>query len=89
MFLLRSRLALFTATLAGLAVAAALSWAAMRTGDVQAQPVMSAPSCQCSAPTSIPGLSTQVVHCLCGGMACVLSQHSEPGASKNLMQCVK
>ena len=86
---MQSRGAWIAASLAGLALVLALSWVTLRAGPAQAQPVMTAPACQCSAPTAIPGLATQVVHCLCGGMACVLSQHSEPGASRNLMQCVK
>ena len=61
----------------------------LRWGQAQAQGVMSAPACQCSAPTSIASMSTQVVHCLCGGMSCVVSEHSGQGKNSNLMQCVK
>lgn len=53
------------------------------------QGVMSAPACQCSAPTSIPSMSTHVVHCLCGGMSCVVSEHGGQGRNANLLQCVK
>ena len=61
----------------------------LRWGQAQAQGVMSAPACQCSAPTSIASMSTQVVHCLCGGMSCVVSEHTGQGKNSNLMQCVK
>jgi hypothetical protein len=61
----------------------------LRWGQAEAQGVMSAPACQCSAPTSIASMSTQVVHCLCGGMSCVVSEHTGQGKNSNLMQCVK
>lgn len=61
----------------------------LRWGQAEAQGVMSAPACQCSAPTSIAGMSTNVVHCLCGGMSCALSEHTGQGKNSNLMQCVK
>ncbi len=54
-----------------------------------AQGVMSAPACQCSAPTAIPGISTTIVHCLCGGMSCVITEHTGLGKNGNLLQCVK
>lgn len=55
----------------------------------EAQGVMSAPACQCSAPTALPGISTTIVHCLCGGMSCVITDHTGPGKNSNLLQCVK
>lgn len=57
--------------------------------QAQTQGVMSAPACQCSAPTVIPGMSTTIVHCLCGGVACVITEHTGPGKNGNLLQCVK
>ena len=62
---------------------------ALRGDRAQAQGVMSVPACQCSAPTALPGLSGTVVHCVCGGISCVVSEHTGPGKSTNLMQCVK
>lgn len=62
---------------------------ALRADRAQAQGVMSVPACQCSAPTVLPGLSSTVVHCVCGGISCVVSEHTGPGKSTNLMQCVK
>ena len=50
---------------------------------------MAAPACQCSTATAVPGLDTSLVHCVCGGMTCVLSQHAAKGAADNLMQCVR
>ncbi len=58
-------------------------------GQAEAQSAMSAPACQCSAPTSIASMSTTVVHCLCGGISCVVSEHTGQGKNANLMQCVK
>jgi hypothetical protein len=74
-----------------LSLAAALIFAllGLRWGQAEAQGVMSAPPCQCSDPTSIPSMSTKVVHCLCGGMSCVVSEHTGQGKNSNLMQCVK
>ncbi|MEO7244524.1 MAG: hypothetical protein ABIX12_05180 [Rubrivivax sp.] len=67
-----------------LVVVAAL---AARDGRAQAPPnPMSAPACQCSGATAVPGLQTSVVHCLCGGMSCVLAQ---AGAAVPVMQCVR
>jgi hypothetical protein len=75
---------------------AALVWAALAFlphHKAEAQGVMSAPACQCSAPTELPALATQVVHCICGGLSCVVSQvaaSASPIAPRsNLMQCVK
>ena len=57
----------------------------------QAQPqgLMSAPACQCSPTTPIASMSTTLVHCICGGMSCVITEHKEQGKNTNLMQCVK
>lgn len=74
--------------LSALAGAAALaaSFAGLPAGRAEAQNIMAAPACQCSTATAIPELSAKVVHCLCGGMACVLS---EQRAGSQLMQCVR
>ncbi len=58
-------------------------------GRAEAQGLMSAPACQCSPATPIASMSTTVVHCICGGMSCVISEHKEQGKNTNLMQCVK
>ena len=57
----------------------------------QAQPqgLMSAPACQCSPTTPIASMSTTLVHCICGGISCVITEHKEQGKNTNLMQCVK
>lgn len=67
----------------------ALALLGLRWGHAEAQGVMSVPACQCSAPTSIPSMSTNVVHCLCGSMSCVVSENTSQGKNSNLMQCVK
>jgi hypothetical protein len=73
---------------AALAVTAAVLVAALaaRDGRAQAANPMSAPACQCAAATAVPGLQTSVVHCLCGGMSCVLAQ---AGTAVPVMQCVR
>lgn len=77
-----------TVLVAGLAVAALFGLFALPGGKAEAQGRMSAPACQCSDPTSISSMSSIVVHCLCGGMSCVLSQ-STASSVTNMMQCVK
>lgn len=61
----------------------------LRWGHSEAQGIMSAPACQCSAPTTIANMSINVVHCVCGGMSCVIGENTGQGKSSNLMQCVK
>ena len=79
-----------TGVIAAAAVAGALGLLAVNPNKAEAQGIMSAPSCQCSAPTSIFGTAgNAVVHCVCGGISCVVSEHKEPGKNTNLMQCVK
>jgi hypothetical protein len=77
------------AIVAGLAAAAMFGLFAVHGGKAEAQGLMSAPACQCSAPTLIASMSSSVVHCLCGGMSCVVSEHKEQGKNTNLMQCVR
>lgn len=73
------------AALAGMAAIAAGFTLGPQT-RAEAQNLMSAPACQCSAATTIPELSAKVVHCLCGGMACVVSEHRN---GTPLLQCVR
>jgi len=50
------------------------------------------PACQCSAPTALPALSAVVVHCLCGGLACVIAQHAALAGAvpvSTQLQCVR
>lgn len=68
------------------AAALAAGFTGLPAGRAEAQNIMAAPACQCSAATAIPELSSKVVHCLCGGMGCVISEH-RTGAQ--LMQCVR
>ncbi len=56
---------------------------------------MAPPACQCSAPTPLTPIATVVVHCVCGGLSCVIGEHkpSEGKSSKDapatpLLQCV-
>ena len=50
---------------------------------------MSVPACQCSPTTPVAGMGTTMVHCICGAMSCVITEHKEQGKNTNLMQCVK
>lgn len=62
----------------------------LKPRPADAQNIMAAPACQCSAPTAVPAMSMTVVHCVCGGVACVLNEYT--GANKTgmpLMQCVR
>lgn len=88
MNLLTPRTKLLATTVLGVAAIAA-AVLGLRPEQAKAQGIMAAPGCQCSAPTSIPGISTNVVHCLCGSMSCVISEHTGPGKNTNLMQCVR
>ncbi len=84
------RAAWLTGAMAAAAVAGAFGLLAVNPDKAEAQGIMSAPGCQCSAPTSIfSTVGNNVVHCVCGGMSCVISEHKESGKNTNLMQCVK
>lgn len=72
--------------LGALVVAAAL---ALRGTPAQAQSIMSAPACQCSAPTTTIGMSSRIAHCLCGGMSCAVTETGEPAGRSSLLQCVR
>ena len=83
----RQALRLATAGLAALGLASLGAGAA-------AQPLGLGPppACQCSVPTPVPALSVTLVHCLCGGLACVVAQHAllggaAPGSTQ--LQCVR
>jgi len=74
---------------AAAAATALLGLATLRAAPAQAQGLMAVPACQCSAPTTAPGTTTTLVHCLCGAMTCVLAQPAGPGAGAPLLQCVR
>lgn len=77
------------AMFAAVAAAGALALLAANLNKAEAQGIMSAPSCQCSAGTPIPGFSSRVAHCVCGGMLCAINESGESGKQTTLMQCVK
>ena len=89
MFARRSRITLVAVIGFGLVAALLAALLGTSAEKAVAQGIMTAPACQCSATTPIPGMSTNVVHCLCGGMSCVVSEHTSQGRSNNLMQCVR
>jgi hypothetical protein len=57
--------------------------------SAQTRNVTQAPACQCSAPTAVVEGGARLVHCVCGGMSCVISL--PPGNSRDAsqLQCVK
>lgn len=93
MLKLPARATLVAAAVLALAGLAATGFFALHGATAQAQTqargLMSAPTCQCSVPTAIVSMSSSVVHCQCGGMSCVVSEHQGQGKSMNLMQCVR
>lgn len=76
------------ATACAVASILAVALVSLRPGPVEAQGVMSTPACQCSAVTELPAMSSRLVHCMCGAMACVLSRTDGPQGD-SAMQCVK
>jgi len=77
------RLAGVFVTVLGVAMALTL----LRGNPAQAQGPMSAPACQCSVPTAIPGMGSRIAHCLCGAISCAIAEPVAGGASQ--MQCVR
>ncbi len=77
------------AMLAAVAAAGALGLLATNANKAEAQGIMAAPSCQCSAGTPIPGFSSKVAHCVCGGMLCAINEAGESNKQTILMQCVR
>lgn len=73
---------------AALAGAALLASVLLRGSPVQAQGPMSAPACQCSAPTPVPGMASRIAHCLCGALSCAIAE-SPDAARGSQMQCVR
>lgn len=80
---------LIAAILLFLLVVALLAALPLRPASAQSKNIMEAPACQCSAPTSVVSGGTRLVHCVCGGMSCVMSV--PPGGSRDTgqLQCVK
>ncbi|MEO8541951.1 MAG: hypothetical protein ABI434_00135 [Burkholderiaceae bacterium] len=78
-----------------LAVLAATAAAALllRGNAAQAQAVlgpMSAPACQCSVAVSIPGMGSRITHCICGVMACAITEPVDATSrASSMMQCVR
>lgn len=77
--------------IAALAVAgAAAALVLLPPRNAEAQGVMSAPACQCSTPTPLPGIRSAVVHCLCGAMSCAITEYQPSGGGgTQQMQCVR
>ncbi len=63
--------------------------ALLRGNPVQAQGPMSAPACQCSVPTPIPGMSSRIAHCLCGAISCAIAEPTDNARGASQMQCVR
>ena len=76
---------------AGLAATAAVAATALLNRPAEAQGIMSAPGCQCSPATAIPGLSSSIAHCICGAMSCAVTEPKLASGTSGaaLMQCVR
>jgi hypothetical protein len=55
-----------------------------------AQGPMSAPACQCSAAVTIAGMGSRITHCICGVMACAITEPVDAASrASSMMQCVR
>lgn len=79
---------LIAAVLLFLLMVALLAGLALRPASAQSSKIMAAPACQCSAPTAVDG-GARLVHCVCGGMSCVISVPPSGGKDASQLQCVK
>ena len=63
----------------------------LRGSPAQAQVMgpMSAPACQCSPAVAIPGMGSRIAHCICGVMACALTEPIDATRGASMMQCVR
>ena len=61
----------------------------LRGSPVQAQGPMSAPACQCSPAVAIPGMGSRIAHCICGVMACAVTEPIDATRGSSMMQCVR
>ncbi len=64
----------------------------LRGSPAQAQVMgpMSAPACQCSPAVAIPGMGSRITHCICGVMACALTEPIDAArGGASMMQCVR
>jgi len=77
------------AGVAALALGAVAVLALLHGNPVQAQGPMTAPACQCSVPTNIPGMGSRIAHCLCGAIACAITEPIDSARSASQMQCVR
>lgn len=58
--------------------------------QAQVQGPMSAPACQCSPSVAVPGMGSRIAHCICGVMACALTEPIDATrGSASMMQCVR
>lgn len=89
MFQKSTRSTVFAAAAIGITVILAATVFGLRPGEAEGQGITSVPACQCSAATVVSEISTSLVHCVCGGMACVVSQHAGPNAASNEMHCAR
>jgi hypothetical protein len=88
MFQRHLRGVLIAAVLLFLLMVALLAGLPLRPASAQSSNIMAAPACQCSAPTQVDG-GTRLVHCVCGGMSCVISVPPSGGKDSSQLQCVR
>jgi hypothetical protein len=80
---------LIAAILLFLLVVALLAALPLRPASAQPKDIMTAPACQCSTPTRVVAGGASLVHCVCGGMSCVVSLPPGGGKDTSQLQCVK
>lgn len=80
---------LIAAILLFLLVVALLAALPLQPASAQTRNIMAAPACQCSAPTAVVEGGARLVHCVCGGMSCVISLPPGGGKDASQLQCVK
>lgn len=77
------------AALVGAAAVLAAGVFGLPVGKAEAQNIMAAPTCQCSAAIAIDGMTTKVAHCICGVMQCVIGESPAQSKVPGLLQCVR
>lgn len=86
----KSRRVRFTLALALPVVAVALLLTLRGSpAQAQVQGPMSAPACQCSPAVAIPGMGSRIAHCICGVMACAVTEPIDATRGASMMQCVR
>jgi len=88
----RIRIASAPAVALGLLLAGAAVALLLQGNPAQAQQgqgPMSAPACQCSPAVAVPGINSRIAHCICGVMACAITEPIDTARGSSMLQCVR